>query len=102
MEVAGLADASGNIDEFIDVTTEAVNETLTPGGQFSVSGHKIRVAGHLAEDTASKVIAIIPAGFTAGDYTLEIVTQYTPGGSFLKEPRTIAFSVQLAVPTPSL
>jgi hypothetical protein len=29
----------------IDISTEAVNETLTPGGMFSVSGHKIKVEG---------------------------------------------------------
>jgi hypothetical protein len=63
---------------------ESVNETLTPGGQFSVSGHKIKVAGdnadvgvyfvsatdptqrvkvagHLAENTASKIISMVPA-----------------------------------------
>jgi hypothetical protein len=28
--VEGLADVAGYLDEFIDVTTEAVNETLTP------------------------------------------------------------------------
>jgi hypothetical protein len=61
-----------------------VNETLTPGGQFGISGHKIKVVGdrpevgvyfvsaddaslrvkvggHLAENTAAKVIGVIPA-----------------------------------------
>jgi hypothetical protein len=120
VEVEGLADASGYIDEFIDVTTEAVNETLTPGGQFSMSGHKIRVdgdkpevgvyfvstadpsqrvkvEGHLAENAASKVIGVIPA-LTPGAWKLEIVTQYTHGSSPLKEPRTITFGPQLTVP----
>ncbi|MDR2796318.1 MAG: DUF4469 domain-containing protein [Spirochaetaceae bacterium] len=122
VEIEGLADSSGYIDEFIDINTEAVNETLTPGGQFSVSGHKIKVAGddagigvffvsaadpalrvkaagHLAENAASKVIGIIPA-LNAGVYTLEIVTQYTHGGSALKEPRTIAFASRLTVSAP--
>ncbi|MDR0643812.1 MAG: DUF4469 domain-containing protein [Treponema sp.] len=122
VEVEGLADSSGYIDEFIDVSTEAVNETLSPGGMFNVSGHKIKVegdkpevgvyfvsaadpsqrikvAGHLAENAASKVIGIIPA-LTPGAYTLEIVTQYTHGGSSLKEPRTIVFSASLTVPSP--
>ncbi|MDR2393282.1 MAG: DUF4469 domain-containing protein [Treponema sp.] len=49
MEVAGLVDSSGYINEFIDITTEAVNETLTHGGMFNISGHKIKIAGHLAE-----------------------------------------------------
>jgi hypothetical protein len=49
VEVAGLVDSSGYINEFIDITTEAVNETLTHGGMFNISGHKIKIAGHLAE-----------------------------------------------------
>jgi hypothetical protein len=124
VEVEGLADSSGYIDEFTDISAEAVNETLTPGGMFSVSGHKIKVegdkpevgvyfvsaadpaqrlkvAGHLAENTASKLIGIIPAGLAAGAYTLEVITQYTHGGVFLKEPRTIVFAAQLTVPASS-
>jgi hypothetical protein len=120
VEVEGLADSSGYIDEFFDVSTEAVNETLTPGGQFSVSGHKIKVAGdkpevgvyfvsaadpsqrvkvagHLAENTASHVIGIIPA-LTPGAWKPEIVTQYSSGSAFLKEPRVIESSLVLTVP----
>jgi hypothetical protein len=123
VDVEGLADVSGYIDEFIDVTTEAVNETLTPGGQFSVSGHKIKAAGakaevgvyfvsaadpavrvkvegHLAENAASKVIGIIPA-LTPGAWKLEIVTQYSSGSFFLKEPRIIESSLVLTVPEPA-
>jgi hypothetical protein len=119
--VEGLADSSGYLDEFIDVTTEAVNETLTPGGQFNVSGHKIKVAGdspevgvyfvsvadpavrvkvagHLAENAPHRLIGIIPT-LTPGAYTLEVVTQYTHGGSLLKEPRIITFAPQLTVLT---
>jgi hypothetical protein len=125
VEVDGLADVSGYIDEFIDVSTEAVNETLTPGGQFSISGHKIKiagnspevgvyfvsaaapavrvkVAGHLAENTASKLIGVIPP-LSAGAYTLEILTQFTGSGSTsLKNPRTITRSIILTIPEPAL
>jgi hypothetical protein len=95
--VEGLADTQGYIDEFIDITTEAVNETLTPGGMFSVSGHKIKVAGddpemgvyfvpadgeaavkaagHLAKNTASKLIGVIlPLG--AGKWKAEVKTRF--------------------------
>jgi hypothetical protein len=117
------ADSSGYIDEFIDVATGAVNETLTPGGMFNISGHKIKIAGdsadtgvcfasaadpslrvkvdgHLAENAASKLIGIIPP-LSAGDWKLEIVTQYSSGSFFLKEPRVIAFGPALAVPQPA-
>jgi hypothetical protein len=120
VEVEGLADSSGYIDEFIDITTGAVNELLTPGGMFSVSGHKIKVEGdkpgvgvyfvsaadpsrrvkvegHLAENTSSKLIGVIPA-LSAGAYTLEIVSQYSSGSNPLKEPRIITFGSALTVP----
>jgi hypothetical protein len=86
---------------------------------FSVSGHKlkvegdsaevgvyfvsaadstqrVKVAGHLAENSATKVIGMIPA-LTAGTYKLEIITQYTHGGNQLKEPRVITFDGELTV-----
>ncbi|MDR2053710.1 MAG: hypothetical protein LBP80_09870 [Treponema sp.] len=66
MEIEDLADSSGYIDEFIDITTESVNETLTPG-----------------------------------DRKLEIVTQYSSGSFFLKEPRVITFGPVLTVPQPA-
>ncbi|MDR2194098.1 MAG: DUF4469 domain-containing protein [Treponema sp.] len=111
VEVEGLADVQGYIDEFTDIRTESVNDALTPGGMFSITGHKIKVSGnnpetgiyfvsaddagqrvkadeHLAENTASKLIGIIPA-LSAGKWKIEIKTQYTVGGKFLKEPRII-------------
>jgi hypothetical protein len=121
VEVEGLANVSGYIDEFIDVSTEAINETLTPGGIFKISGHKlkidgnnpevgiyfvsaadpsqrVKVSGYLAENAASKLIGMLPA-LTPGAYTLEVVTQYAHGGVLLKEPRVITFAPQLTVLT---
>jgi hypothetical protein len=119
IDVEGLADVTGYLDEFIDITTESVNETLTPGGQFSVSGHKIKVvgdnadvgvyfvsatdptqrvkvAGHLAENTASKVIGMVPA-LGAGAWKVEVVTQFASGGTLLKEPRAVESAFALTV-----
>ena len=117
--IEGVAETAGFIAELTDVTTEAVNETLTPGGMFALEGHKIkvagdhadcgvyfinaanpaervRVAGHLAENTAGKIIGMIPA-LAAGTYRVAVTTQYTVGGTPLKEPRTAesAFTVQV-------
>ncbi|MDR1326247.1 MAG: DUF4469 domain-containing protein [Treponema sp.] len=119
VEITGIANVSGYIDEFIDVSTEAVNETITPGGQFRISGYKIRIAGdnpdigvyfvsvtdptqrvkvfgHLAENAPSKLIGIIPF-LTAGDWNLEIITQFSSGSFFLKEPRAIKSPLVLTV-----
>jgi hypothetical protein len=119
IQVEGLADVSGYIDEFIDVTTDAIDEALTPGGQFSISGSKIKIAGdnadvgvyfvsaadasqrvkvsgNLAENTASKVIGMVPA-LTAGTYKLEVVTQHASGGTLLKEPRASEGAFTLTV-----
>jgi hypothetical protein len=120
VEVEGLADSSGYIGEFIDAATGAVNETLTPGGMFSLSGHKIKVegdkpevgvyfvsaadpaqrvkaAGHLAKNAPVLVIGTIPA-LTPGEWKPEIVTQYSHGSFSLKEPRVIESSFTLTVP----
>ncbi|MDR2738299.1 MAG: DUF4469 domain-containing protein [Treponema sp.] len=118
VEVEGLADVAGYVDEFIDVSTEAVNETATPGGMFSISGHKLKVAGdspdvgvyfvneadgsrvkaagHFAENTASKLIGVIPA-LGAGKWTVEVRTRYSGGSSLLKEPRSVPFKGTLNV-----
>jgi hypothetical protein len=117
VEVEGVADVACYIDEFIDISSGAENETLTPGGQFSITGHKIKIAGEeadigvyfvsetgervkadgrLAENTASKLIGVIPALGT-GTWRVEIKTQYSGGSSFLKEPRTAALNVGLVV-----
>jgi hypothetical protein len=118
--IEGVAETAGFIAEITDVSTEAVNETLTPGGMFALVGHKIKitgdhadcgvyfvnttapaqriqVAGHLADNTASRIVGIIPA-LAAGTYRVAVTTQYTVGGTALKEPRTAesAFTVQVA------
>ncbi|MDR2071079.1 MAG: DUF4469 domain-containing protein [Treponema sp.] len=124
VEVEGLADVAGYIDEFTDITTESVNDALTPGGMFTAAGHKIKIAGddpeagvyfvpadsaaatvkvtgHLAENTASKVIGVIPA-LDPGKWKVEIKTQFSGSGStMLKKPRTIASAFLLTVPEPA-
>jgi hypothetical protein len=117
--IEGVHDGSGFLAEFTDVTTEAVNETATPGGMFVLAGHKIKMAGthadcgvyfvdaanpaqrekvtgNLAENTAGKIIGKIPA-LAAGKWKIEVVTQYGGGSNLLKESRTIGFTHELTV-----
>ncbi|WP_461255447.1 DNA-binding domain-containing protein [Treponema sp. R80B11-R83G3] len=105
VEVEGIADVNGWIDEFIDVEADSINHVVTSGNQFIIHGHKIKVAGDnpgvgvffldeegnnptkvtkQAENTSSKIIGIIPP--TPGSpLQLEIRTQYTGSSDkFLK------------------
>ena len=109
VELVGVADTNGYIMEFTDVTTEAVNEAVTPMGQFVITGYKLKVAGdhpdvgvyfemvggpaklktgNLAENSMSKLIGVVPAG-PGGNYKIVIKTQYSGGGKFLKDLRVI-------------
>jgi hypothetical protein len=111
----GPADASAFIDEVQDVTSGAVNESLTPGGVIVITGHKIKVAGDkpgvalritgtsqpgnmpysavipapYVENTTSKVIAVLPAGVPNGTFKIQINTQFSGGKTDLKDIRVI-------------
>jgi hypothetical protein len=111
VEVEGLADGSGYIDEFIDISEETSNSIFVPGNQFVIHGHKIKIAGDdpscglyfvpvenpskavkvqpLAENSSSKLIGIAPAtGFMLNK--IEVRTQFTGSGSTtLKNIRVI-------------
>ncbi|MDR1094924.1 MAG: DUF4469 domain-containing protein [Spirochaetaceae bacterium] len=112
-------DKNNNNDNNNDNKTPARN-TLTPGGLFMASGHKVKISGNnpkngvwfipvtdpgrrvkaeggFAENQINKIIGKIP-DLAPGAYTLEIVTQFSGGGKLLQEPRTIIFPEELTVP----
>lgn len=120
VEVEGIANVLGYIDEFVDVNTESVNGIASPNGLFSIAGHKIKiigenaevgiyfvseadpavrikVSGNLAENTASKLIGVIPS-LSAGKWKVEIRTQFNGSVKHLKEPRVIEGEMVLTVP----
>jgi hypothetical protein len=113
LAVEGIVETPAFIDEVTDVSSGAVNASLTPGGMVVIAGHRIKIAGDkpgvglsitgtrtdgapytgtiappYAENTASKIIAALPAGLPAGTYKIRITTQYA-GSTCLKEPRII-------------
>jgi hypothetical protein len=110
IENEGIAGDGAYIDEIIDVHSEAVNSTITPGNMIHVTGHKIKVEGddpetgvwfvsqadgtrvkiaeHLGINRASEIVGTIPA-LTAGMYQVEVVTRFSGGGMLLKEARVI-------------
>ena len=117
IENEGVAGDGAYIDEIIDVHSEAVNSTLTPGNMVHIQGHKIKVDGeesacgvwfvsqadnarvkiseHLGNNRTNELLGLIPP-LTAGTYKLEVVTQYA-GGALLKEPRVIKAEPLLTV-----
>jgi hypothetical protein len=115
IENEGVAGDGAYIDEIIDMHTESVNSTITPGNMIHILGNKIKIEGedpevgvwfvsqvdsarvkiseHLGINRASELVGTIPA-LTAGAYNLEVVTRFSHGRE-LKEPRTIALEAVL-------
>jgi len=117
IEVEGLADVDGYIDEFLDNENESINNMYEPDHQFMLSGHKVKIAGNdpscglyficadadeppvkvtrIVENSASKIIGIIPD--TTWAYSkLQIRTQYAGSTStFLNLPRVITSNFTL-------
>jgi len=111
VDIEGIADTNGYIDEYIDEDGKNTNTIYLSNGMFSIHGHKIKIEGtdpacglyfypannpaaavkatRIAENSASKVTGVTPA--VPGQYIkFEIRTQYAGSGSnFLKVPRVI-------------
>jgi hypothetical protein len=117
VEIEGIADTQGYIAEFLDVSTGAVNESFTNGGQFVIAGYKIKISGdnpdcgvyfengkfqlkvseNLAENTASKLIGVIPA-CPPGTYKVVVKTQFSGSTNTpLKNPRFIESGFELTI-----
>ena len=111
VEIEGIADPSGWIDEFHDTDEDSINTLYIPGDQFVIHGHKIKIAGddpgvglffvpvndpskavkvtRIAENTPSKIIGIAPQTEHLHN-RIEIRTQFSGSGvTFLKSIRTI-------------
>jgi hypothetical protein len=119
VDIEGIADVQGYIGEFYDISRKTMNETVTPGEQFIIYGDKIKVAGDdpacgiyfestrdsserikvkgdLADNTASRIIGIVPMLIAPREYRVIIVTQYS-SGRLLKEPRTITSDFTVSI-----
>jgi len=111
VDIEGIADTSGYIDEFIDPEEDSINSHYFPGNQFIIHGHKIKLAGddpdvgvyfvpvnnpantmkatRIAESTPSKIIGVAP-GTGASPVRIEVHTQFSgSGGTLLKAVRVI-------------
>jgi len=116
----GPAPVGTAISTVTDVTSGEVNTRLTPGGGVNIIGSRIRIAGDnpangialinqatseavkvpmtsiLANDP-SIVTFVVPAGLAAGDYKLQVTTQFSTASILLNEPRVYLFDYVLTV-----
>jgi hypothetical protein len=115
--IEGIADTQGYIAEFLDVEAEAKNAIFVPGDQFILTGYKVKIAGddpacgmylvpvddpskavkvtRIAENTAGKIVGVVPPSTGYIFNRIEIRTQFTGGSNTLKTPRVITSSFTL-------
>jgi hypothetical protein len=118
VEVLGVKDSGARIGLVTDVSTGKTDGTITPNGDVTIDGVKIRIfpadgeglgiffvdAGGsetpvthpLSMNNPKKIICRAPA-LGAGEYTLKIVTQFSASITLLKTPRTIVYELPLTV-----
>jgi hypothetical protein len=118
VEIEGPAESGAYIAKVQDMVSGTTDETLTSNGAIVVLGNRIKIAGEdsacglyivsVADGTAlkvtgnfienhpSRVSAILPA-LSTGVYRVRIITQYTSGSFFSKEPRQIDHELELVV-----
>lgn len=119
VEVLGVKEGGGAAIGL--VTNTETGETggyITTGDDILIEGTKIKVAGdpdvcgvffvdaegveykverRLTQNDPSRIIARVPSGLEAGEYTLRIVTQFSNSTVLLKKPRTIEYGLPLTV-----
>jgi hypothetical protein len=118
VEIEGVAESGAYIAEVQDVTSGTADEQLTPHGVIVALGSRIKIAGqdpscglylvNLGDGTALKVsgnfienhpsrVSVQLPALAPGAYRLRIITQFTSGGTTLKEPRQLDNEADLTV-----
>ena len=118
VHVQGFSNPTGFIHQFTDAESDTINSAVTGGGQFVISGEKIKIAGDhedcgiyfemvdepdkrikvvrpLGKNKPSELVGIVPMMIAPKSYRLVIVTQFAGGNTLLKEPRTVASAFEL-------
>ena len=122
VEVLGVKESGAHIGMVTDGLTGKTDGTVTPQDDIIITGEKLKivpideegigvfltsnntsetyhVTHRLMQNDPKKVIARLPA-MPAGEYTLKIVTRYSPGGTngnMLHTPRIIVYKHTLEV-----
>ncbi|MFC3159200.1 DUF4469 domain-containing protein [Chryseobacterium arachidis] len=114
-----MAEATSTILQVADVKSGTVNDILTPGRNLKISGSRLKISGDspangiyfietatqeripvdsgdIVTNNPSELIIVIP-DLPAGNYTVEVTTQFSGSSVHLKESRTAFFDKQLTV-----
>ena len=117
VEIIGTATTEPVIGKVIDSLSKAEDSTITPNNVLIIKGDRIKIAGensangvflinqsdnarHQCEQIITnepKQLVVMLPSLQTGNYTLEVVTQYSSNNSNLKEPRTTSFDQVLIV-----
>lgn len=120
VDIRGMASTGLSINSLTDVASGEENKRLTPGGGANLSGYKIRIDGEAAGvglslinqatneailipknaimvNEPSNISFVIPATLPAGDYKLNITTQFSSAKTLLNEARSFLFEYILNV-----
>ncbi|MEA4936685.1 hypothetical protein SDC9_104816 [bioreactor metagenome] len=118
--VRGAAPVGVAISTLTDVTSGQFNSRLTPGGGVNIEGTRLRIAGEnstnglslinqatqesiripmtsVLHNEPSQLTFIVPANLPAGDYKLQLTTQFSTTKQLLNEPRIYLFDYILTV-----
>ncbi len=115
LEKTMAPEATPHILEVKDSVSGSVNDQITSGGVLEITGGLLKIEGDhpengvylvanegtknkvttLVDNKPARLFVILPT-LTAGEYTLQITTQYN-GGAGLKNPRTGTFNKLLTI-----
>ncbi|MFA8435153.1 MAG: DNA-binding domain-containing protein [Marinifilaceae bacterium] len=117
VEIVGTATINPVIGKVVDSFTKAEDSTITPNNVLIIRGSKLKVVGEsesngvylvnqedntrhqctqIISNEPKELVVMLPA-LEAGNYALEVVTQYSSGHIVTKEPRSTQFDQILIV-----
>ena len=120
VEIQGIQSDPLEILSLTDTTTGKTDGTLTKGRNAELKGSYLRIIGEnpdcgvafrntatqavtklsmgdIALNEPSRLLILVPATLTAGEYELSVTTQFTSGNVTLKTPRTAIFEVPVVI-----
>lgn len=120
VEIQGIQSDPLEISSLTDTTTGKTDGTLTKGRNAEMKGSYLRIIGEnpdcgvafrntatqavtklsmgdIVLNEPSRLLILVPATLTAGEYELSVTTQFTSGNVKLKTPRTAIFEVPVVI-----